>query len=208
MQVVVRGNMKVLVAEDDIVSRVLLEVNLKKWGYYNFIVEDGRAAIEEFEKSDYDIVILDWMMPRTDGVEVCRAIRSFDLISQPYVIMLTAKSSRQDLIFALDAGANDYIVKPFNPDELLARIRVGERVVSLQKSLAHRIRELEEAQKHIHTLQGIIPICMHCHKIRNEDEIWQRLETYISAHTDAMLSHGLCPECRDKYYPDVKKHDD
>ena len=197
--------MKILAAEDDIVSRVLLEVNLKKWGYYSVIVEDGKTAIAEFEKSDYDIVILDWMMPKADGVEVCRTIRTFDLISQPYVIMLTAKSGRQDLIFALDAGANDYIVKPFNPDELLARIRVGERVVTLQKNLAHRIQELEEAQKQIRTLQGIIPICMHCHKVRNEEDIWQRLETYISDNTDAMLSHGLCPECRDKHYADVKK---
>lgn len=197
--------MKILVAEDDIVSRVLLEINLKKWGYYSVITEDGKAAIAEFEKSDYDIVILDWMMPRADGVEVCRTIRTFDVISQPYIIMLTAKSGREDLIYALDAGANDYIVKPFNPDELLARIRVGERVVALQKSLAHRILELEEAQRQIRSLHGIIPICMHCHKVRNEEEIWQRLESYIAAHTDAMLSHGLCPECREKHYPDVKK---
>ena len=101
----------------------------------------------------------------------------------------------------LEAGADDYIVKPVDSQELRARINAGVRIIELQKALADRVRELEEEKKHVKTLQGLIPICMHCHRIRDDKEIWERLETYIERHSNAAFSHALCPECLEKYYP-------
>ena len=100
----------------------------------------------------------------------------------------------------LGAGANDYIVKPFNREELRARVKVGERIIKLQSSLAARVEELQEALSHIKTLQGILPICMYCHKIRDDKEAWGRIESYIEKHSEVRFSHSLCPECLEKHY--------
>jgi len=112
------------------------------------------------------------------------------------------KDRKEDIVSGLDAGANDYVIKPFEQEELRARLRVGERVVELQSALNDRVKELQKALSHIKTLQGILPICMHCHKIRDDQDVWQRLEKYIAEHSGVQFSHGLCPECRKKYYPD------
>ncbi len=197
--------MRILAAEDDITSRIVLENALKRFEHDVTIVKDGAQALSAYNEGGHQLLLLDWMMPNIDGIEVCRIIRSQETLLPPYIIMITAKNEIHDIVSALDTGANDFIKKPFNNGELAARIRVGERVITLQQHLAQRISELEDAQKQIRTLQGIIPICMHCHKVRDEAEIWRRLESYISEHTDAMLTHGLCPECRQKYYPEVKK---
>ncbi len=101
----------------------------------------------------------------------------------------------------LEAGASDYITKPFDMGELRARIGVGERVIELETALSQRVRELEEAQGHIKELQGILPICSHCRKIRNDEGFYQQVDVYFHEHSDLMFSHGLCPECRDELYP-------
>lgn len=101
----------------------------------------------------------------------------------------------------LEAGAGDYVAKPFDQDELRARVAVGCRVVALQNALANRVAELQESLEHVETLQGILPICAQCHRIRNDQESWDRTEWYISKHTGAQFSHSLCPECIEKYYP-------
>jgi DNA-binding response OmpR family regulator len=118
------------------------------------------------------------------------------------VILLTARDEKGDIVEGLGAGANDFVIKPFDPGELKARLAVGQRVITLQASLNDRIRELSAALEHVKTLQGIIPICMHCHKIRNDSESWQRIDRYIEEHSSAMFSHGLCPDCLAKHYPE------
>jgi DNA-binding response OmpR family regulator len=107
---------------------------------------------------------------------------------------------KEDVVEGLEAGANDYIRKPFDRPELRARVRVGERVLELEAALAERIRALQDALAHVKTLQGLLPICMHCHRIRNDQQTWERLEKYISEHTEAEFTHGLCPECMKKHY--------
>lgn len=195
--------MRVFIADDDLVSRRTLEATLKKKGFEVEIACDGREAWEGLSKEDAPkLAILDWMMPHMDGVDLCRKLREIETSEPIYVILLTAKSEKSDIIEGLEAGANDYLVKPFDPGELRARIGVGSRVVELQRAVAQRVRELEEASNHIETLQGILPICMHCHKIRNDTESWDRIESYIESHSEAQFSHSLCPECLDKYYPD------
>jgi len=197
--------MKILLAEDNEVTRKVLETHLAKWGYEVLAVGDGTRAWECLQKADAPhLLILDWMMPGMSGIEICRRIRLTESGHLKHIILLTARSEKQDIVEGFEAGANDYIRKNFDPDELKARVRVGARVVELQQALSKRVTELEAAMSHIKTLQGILPICMHCHKIRDDGEVWQRLEEYITDHTGVMLSQGLCPDCLQKYYSEFR----
>jgi len=195
--------MKVLIAEDDTTSRRVLQAILLKWEYDVESVCDGGAAWAALRREDAPrLAILDWMMPELDGVEVCRKVRELDTETPIYIILLTAMDRKEHIVEGLGAGANDYVTKPFDRNELRARVEVGRRVIQLQTALATRVQELKEALEHIETLQGVLPICMHCKRIRDDQESWQRLESYIEGHSGAQFSHGLCPECRKKHYPD------
>lgn len=150
--------MKILIAEDDPVSRRVLEATLARWGYELVVTSDGEQARAALEAEDApQLAILDWMMPGLDGVEVCRQVRAAPRSVPPYIIFLTAKGSKEDLVTGIEAGANDYLTKPFNRDEL--RVQVGAQMVNLQTSLAERVRELEDALTQVKQLQGILPIC-------------------------------------------------
>ncbi len=200
--------MKILIAEDDFTSRRILEILLLQWGYEVVVTSDGIEAWEALQKEDAPpLVILDWMMPGKDGREICTLIKGKNKTEVPqYVILLTSKSFKEDIVNAFDAGADDYITKPFDREELKARIKVGERIVSLQTDLAKQVKELQEALNHIRTLQGILPICSYCKKIRDDRNYWQLLENYISTHSMAQFSHSICPDCYKKYVePDLEK---
>ncbi|HVQ77890.1 MAG TPA: response regulator transcription factor, partial [Candidatus Binatia bacterium] len=142
--------MKILIAEDDRVSRRLLDANLRNWGHEVLELADGTAAWEAMQRDDApDLAIVDWMMPGLDGVEICRRARARSPVRPLYVILLTARTRPEDIVLALDAGADDYVTKPFDAAELRARVGVGIRVVQLQRELAGRIAELEEALAHV-----------------------------------------------------------
>ena len=134
-------------------------------------------------------------MPGMNGVEVCRRLRQSQSTTPTYIILLTAKSNKEDVVKGLDAGANDYIVKPFDLQELRARIQVGATVIELQQRLAERVIELEEALAQVKRLQGIVPICSYCKHVRNDQNYWQQVESYVSAHSEARFSHSVCPAC-------------
>ncbi len=188
--------MKILVAEDQVVSRHILTGNLRKWGYEVTAVEDGTRAWEVLQDEDAPpLALLDWSMPGMDGIEICQQIRKRPQTRPTYVILLTARRGQEDKIHGLQSGADDYITKPFNHEELRARVEVGFRVLELQRALAQRIRELEDALSRVKTLQGLLPICSYCKKIRNDRNYWQQVEGYISDHSEAQFSHGICPEC-------------
>ncbi|MDL1963172.1 MAG: response regulator [Deltaproteobacteria bacterium] len=195
--------MKILIAEDDITSRALLKHMLAEWGYEVVVTKDGNEAWEALQAEDAPkLAILDWIMPGPDGVEVCRKVRQLDVSNPTYIILLTSRSNKKDIVAGLEAGADDYIGKPYETDELHVRVKVGERITELQSALVEQVHSLQEALVHVRTLQGILPICMHCHKIQNDQQSWEKLEKYISEHSDAQFSHGLCPECLKKHYPD------
>jgi DNA-binding response OmpR family regulator len=199
--------MEVLIADDGLTIRRLLETYLTKWGYQVVSVSDGNEAWKELQNPDAPrLVILDWLMPGMDGVDVCRKVRQLAHGNLFYIIIFTSLEDKKDLVTALEAGADDFIIKNFDKDELQARVKVGERVASLKSELDRRVRELEDSMAHVKLLQGILPICMHCHQIRDDKEVWKRLDEYIAEHTDVMLSHGLCPECYEKHYPDFYKN--
>jgi sigma-B regulation protein RsbU (phosphoserine phosphatase) len=188
--------MKVLIAEDDPVSRRLLEATLARWGYEVVAAADGTEAWRVLGGADAPpLAILDWMMPGMDGVEVCRRVRARTTPTPRYLILLTAKGQRDDVVAGLEAGADDYVTKPFDRAELCARVAVGVRIVELQQALADRVRALEEALAQVKHLRGMLPICAYCKKIRADQDYWQQVETYVAAHSEMQFSHGICPTC-------------
>jgi phosphoserine phosphatase RsbU/P len=190
--------MRLLIAEDDAVSRRMLEVTCRSWGFDVLSVEDGDAAWRVLQAEDApSLALLDWMMPGIDGVEVIRRVRSQCSSRPVYIILLTARSSREDIISGLQAAADDYVTKPFNRQELHARLQAGSRIVRLQLDLASRVTELEEALSRVKKLQGLLPICSYCKRIRKDDNYWQRVESYIEEHSEAEFTHGVCPQCYD-----------
>ncbi|MCF7810318.1 response regulator transcription factor [bacterium] len=197
---------KILVAEDDATTQLLIGSILSKWNYEVVYASDGDEAWKILTSTDPPrLLLLDWEMPGIKGIEICRRIRKSPESDSSYIILLTVHDKKEDVVRGLDAGANDYISKPFDNNELRARIHVGHRFIELQASLAQKITELQNAIEHIQTLQGIIPICMHCHKIRDDKDDWKKLEEYVENHSEARFSHGLCPECYEKHYPAFAK---
>jgi sigma-B regulation protein RsbU (phosphoserine phosphatase) len=188
--------MDILIAEDDPISRRTLEITLQRWGHRVVVANDGQAAYEALCRDDApQLAILDWMMPHLDGLTICRRLRQNPTKRSPYVILLTARGDKRDIVAGLDSGADDYVTKPFDRDELLARVNVGLRMLGLQQRLAERVAELEDALGRVKQLQGLLPICCYCKCIRTDDNYWQRVEEYLGEHTEAQFSHGICPKC-------------
>lgn len=188
--------MKVLIAEDDALSRRVLAATLDNFGYEVVVAADGAEAWAILQSAEApNLAILDWMMPLINGVELCRRVRELSAPIPPYLILLTAKSGKADVVTGLSAGANDYLTKPFDRAELGARVQVGAHFLELQNNLAERVRELETALTQVKQLQDLLPICSYCKKIRDEQNYWQRVDSYITEHTGVLFSHGICPDC-------------
>ncbi|MEI6350901.1 MAG: response regulator transcription factor [Verrucomicrobiota bacterium] len=190
---------RILIAEDHYVSRHLLERNLTNWGFNVITAEDGEAAINILDSDDAPpIAVLDWMMPKMDGVEVCERVRARKDRPYVYLLLLTAKSQKEEVAAGLEAGADDYVIKPFDPDELRARLKVGQRVVDLERTLARKVTDLEHALADVRNLKSLLPICMYCKSIRDDKDYWHRIEEYIHSETGTDFTHGICPNCLKK----------
>ncbi len=188
--------MQILIAEDDRVTGEILARTLRRWHYDTTVVADGEQAWERLrDATEPTLAILDWMMPKMDGPDVCRRVRSDLTLANMYLLLVTARESRADVVAGLDAGADDYIIKPFDPEELRARVGVGIRVLALQQKLAERVAELQAALSNVKQLRGLLPICSYCKRIRGDDQYWQQVEGYVAEHSDAQFSHGICPTC-------------
>jgi len=194
---------KILIAEDSAIQSKLLETFLTKRGHDVITTTNGAEAFEVMQLPDApSLAILDWMMPVMDGIEACRRIRSQDGDRPPYIIILTSRDERPHIIAGLEAGANDFLSKPFDPGELMARIDVGRRTIAQEDRLGLKIKELLLAGEKIKTLQGVVHICASCKQIRDDKGYWQQVEVYIRDHTHAQFSQSVCPECVAKLYPE------
>lgn len=188
--------MNILIAEDDSVSRRILEQTLVAWGYDVIVTRDGNEAWDVLKREGApDLAILDVMMPGMDGLEICRNVRQLPCDTPPYLILLTAMTGKEDVVKGIEAGANDYLTKPFHREELRVRVGVGVQMLALQRDLADRVRELEDALARVKQLQGMLPICSYCKQVRDDQNYWHKVETYISSHADVQFSHGICPDC-------------
>jgi phosphoserine phosphatase RsbU/P len=191
--------MRILIADDDAVSLLVLEELLARHGHEVAAVSDGTEAWQVLEGEDPPrLAVLDWLMEDMDGVEVCRRAREHPRLRDVYLILLTSRGDKEHILAGLQAGANDYVTKPFDRGELLARVRVGEQVVGLQAELVSRVRELEEALARVKQLQGLLPICSYCKCIRDDKHYWHQVEAYVKSRSEARFSHGICPGCWEK----------
>jgi len=190
--------MRVLVADDDRTTTMILAAALRRWNCVVTEVADGAAAWAHLTTERPDLAILDWMMPQVDGPTLCRRIRADEGLAGMYVLLLTSRDSRADLVAGLDAGADDYLTKPVDREELRARVHVGMRVAALQTRLQERVVELQEALSQVTRLEGLLPICSYCKNIRSDGDSWQQMEQYIAEHSDAQFSHGICPPCYER----------
>ena len=188
--------MQVLIADDDRVTAEILARTLERWGHDTTVVGDGADAFERLRAAQAaTLAILDWMMPGMAGPEICRRVRAELPLANMYLLLVTAREGRSDVVAGLDAGADDYVIKPFDAEELRARIAVGIRVLSLQEKLADRVAELQTALTSVKQLQGLLPICSYCKRIRGDDLYWQQVEGYLAEHSAVQFSHGICPSC-------------
>jgi DNA-binding response OmpR family regulator len=173
--------MKILIAEDDPVSSIALVAKLRKLGHEVVVTKNGRDAWYAYRTSSPQIVITDWMMPLVDGPDLCRMIRADARIQYTYIIMLTASAGKENYLEGMNAGADDFVTKPFDLEGLKARLRVAERVLNLQST--------------VDQLEGLLPICSYCKKIRDSNNDWQPVEEYVENRTDTSFEHALCPDC-------------
>ena len=176
--------MKVLIVEDDAESRDVLKVLLELDGHDVTAASNGTEGWRAFQSGEFPVVLSDWLMPEMDGLELCRRIRASDRPSYSYVILVTALHGKSSYLQGMDAGADDFVSKPFDPDELKTRLIVAERIIGVQNRVKH--------------LEGILPTCMYCKKIRDEQNQWVGIESYISKRSRASFSHGICPACYEK----------
>lgn len=192
--------MRILIADDDPVMLATLGATLEMFGHDVQSVTTGLEALEILEDPESPrLAILDWTMPGLNGTDVCRRIRLMDYPLPPYLIILTARDTPADVLEALESGADEFLAKPVSPMELRARVRVGERMITLQQRLHDHNLQLRQALEQVKALHGILPICAYCKKIRNDQQYWQQVEHYIADHTGAIFSHGICPECWERH---------
>jgi sigma-B regulation protein RsbU (phosphoserine phosphatase) len=187
--------MKILVAEDDAATRAILVRQIDRLGHDALPAADGDEAWRLFLSEPVEILVTDWVMPGLSGLDLCRRVRGAADRSWAYVLLLTGKTGTEDVVEGLDAGADEFMSKPYDAGVLRARLHVGMRLLDLERSLRDRVRDLEAALAEVKTLRGLLPICSYCKQIRTSADAWQAVEAYVAEHSDATFSHGVCPTC-------------
>ncbi len=188
-----------LIAEDHATARTALKSLLEWKGFAVTTAGNGTDALAILTDDDApSIALLDWEMPGVTGTEICRAVRAAPAGRYRYLIIITAREGEEAITEAMAAGADDFIRKPFGVPEVIARIRNGQRILRLERSLAARITELERSIEESHQLKRLLPICTYCKSIRDDTDYWQEIEQYIHKHTGTDFSHGICPACMEK----------
>ncbi len=167
----------------------LLGAILEQQGYSTAFAINGDEALSFLENELPDLILLDIMMPGDDGYTVCRKFRELPVTKMVPIIFLTARTETDDIVKGFNSGGVDYITKPFNQAELLARVKTH--------------LELKRAREEIKTLRGLLPTCAWCRRIRNEAGEWESIEKYVQEHTEADFSHGMCPDCLQEKFPAV-----
>jgi len=177
--------LNVVVAEDDLVTRRMIEKFLRADGHRVQTFADGRGAWRYIEANEVNVVVSDWMMPDGDGLDLCRRVREMKREDYTYFILLTSMSrNKENIRTAAAAGVDDFLTKPVNPDDLWMRLRVADRILRFQG----QVRQLE----------SLIPICSYCKKVRDDSNLWQAVDKYLSEQTGRDLSHSICPDCYEK----------
>lgn len=173
--------MRLLVVDDDEDFRALIGLSLETLRHESVMVASGADALDRLRAEKFQVLITDWNMPGMTGLDLCRRVRAETPEIQIYIILLTAMSGSENLIQALDSGADDFITKPYDEGQLAARLRVVERTLGLRKE--------------VQQLVGLLPVCSYCRKVRTDDQQWLEMEKYLARSVDTTITHGICPSC-------------
>ena len=185
--------MKILAVEDDPVARAVLHQALLRLGHEVIEAKDGAEALRLLEKAPVRLIVSDWMMPELDGLGLCRAVRNRVNADYVYFILLTGQQADVDnQREAIEAGVDDFLTKPLDVQEIWMRLRVAERILRY----ATEVRQLE----------AFLPICGYCKKVRDDQNYWQQIESYINERTGTDFSHSVCPDCYQRVVlPELEK---
>src|SRR5882724_10457421 len=182
--------MNILIVDDDPTSRIVLGATLKKLGHTVTAASTADEVLAALESGHVPLLISDLVMPGTNGLDLCRRIRAANRPQYTYIILLTAVSGKSGYLVGMKAGADDFLVKPFDKDMLAARLVAAERILNLQSQVKQ--------------LSGLLPICCVCKKVRDDKNYWQQVESFIVKRTDAKFSHGYCPDCLNQVLRDIE----
>ncbi len=197
----------VLVVDDNPINLDILFKSLSQAGFKVLIAKDGENAIRQAELARPDAILLDIVMPGLDGFETCRRLKNKTQTKDIPVIFLSALADTPDKVKGFKIGAVDYITKPFQQEEVLARITTHITLRNLRRLVETHNEELQEALTKVKLLSGLLPICANCKKIRDNEDYWQDVAVYIRDHSEADFSHGICPDCAKELYPEFYKGD-
>lgn len=192
----------ILVVDDLPANLGLLFKHLERAGYRVLIAQDGPSALRQAQQDQPDLILLDVMLPGMSGFEICSKLKTDPATSNTPIIFMTALGDVASKVTGFEAGAADYVTKPFEFEEVLARVTTHLTNRKLQRALQEKIEQLEEAMAQVKILRGLLPICANCKKIRDDGGYWQQVEVYIRDHSEAEFSHGICPDCIKTLYPE------
>ena len=197
------AEVKILVVEDDAYFQRILQKRLESEGYRVACAGDGREGMKVIVTWDPDLVISDWMMPHVDGLELCQSVKTGLKETAPYFILLTAKGEIDDRLLGLDTGADDYVVKPCDQGEIMARVRAGLRTVLVTRELQRALAELQAAhteldatRTEVRRLADASTLCVSCKRVRTSEGSWRELHTYLVERGLADFHYRSCPECQ------------
>jgi len=182
---------KILIAEDDVIAAKVLGRTLQNLKHEFVVASTGSQAWEIFDADPFRVVISDWRMPGMDGLELCGRIRNRPKTLYTYFILLTAgHTGSEDFSHAMDSGVDDFVIKPLDQEIIRTRLYVAQRILRYTTEIG--------------LLKDIIPMCCYCHKVRDDGDYWERVETYIRERTGSRFSHGVCPECMEKQLKELE----
>lgn len=186
--------MNILMAEDDMISRNLLKTTLRQFGHTVKAFNNGAEAWAEFDANPYRVIVSDWLMPEMDGLDFCRKVRKRPATEYTYFILLTAnvQQGNETYMEAMNAGIDDFMAKPLDRDLIWMRLKVAERILRYTTQISN--------------LESMLPICSYCKNVRDDNNYWQQVETYLNNRTGTLFSHSVCPKCyENKVKPELEK---
>jgi len=189
------GQVNIMMVDDTPANLKLLQKMLQGKGYRVLAFPDGQKALNAAAKSPPNLILLDIKMPGLNGFEVCERLKADAALKDIPVIFISALAETTDKVKAFAVGGVDYVTKPFQFEEVNARVETHLRLRRQHLEIEEERRRLQQALDEIRTLRGILPICAYCKKIRDDAGYWSQVEKYVSDHTDAKFSHGICPTC-------------
>lgn len=194
--------MKILVADDDLNARQHVETLLRAWGHdVAGMGRGGEVLVALTDPEGPALAILGGSLSDLDGVEVCRRLRLEPPARPMHLLLLSASSRPEDVAHGLTAGADDCLLTPFDPRELCARLNLGIRLIELQIQLATQRQQFEQVLAGVKQLQGLLPICAWCKRVRDGQDYWRQIEDYITSYSNATFTHSICPDCSQKMTP-------